>query len=85
MLRSILLSFALAVVFLPACASSRSSSPPPATDATATITSGFVGGEPSPSPKFEKPMCVVTDSLCTSDDECCSTWCVSGQCEPRPR
>jgi hypothetical protein len=79
MIRSVLFSFALVGTFIPACTGSRASAPPPATDST-TVTSGFV----SPS-KDEAPACAVTDSVCTNDNDCCSTWCVSGQCEPRPR
>ena len=83
MIRSVLLSFALLGMFLPACAGSRSSSPPPVIDSSATTTSGIVG---APLEDLRDPgACGVTDTLCTSDEDCCSVFCVSGQCEPRAR
>ena len=80
MIRTVLLSLGIACAILPACASTRSQA-----SGTTTTTSGTVNGPSATPDRPSDGMCGVTYTLCTTDDDCCSVWCVAGQCEPRAK
>jgi hypothetical protein len=80
-LNSLALLAGVALPFVPACATQMSQTPPPGTYITQAPASGKLETEPTNS--REKQTCAVEHSGCEHDDDCCSTFCALGRCEPR--